>query len=133
MESEVKTGMEAIGAIKSNENQQAIASHEQVKTASGPKNERTEAKRQPLVGDPGKRQVQANEETTKRVAEAMDQYVRSIQSDLEIKIHAETGKIVVKVISHETGEVIREIPPEEMLKLAEKMEEMAGGLLRTTA
>jgi flagellar protein FlaG len=72
-------------------------------------------------------------ETTRRVAEAMDRYVRSMQNELEIKVDDESGKIVVKVISNDTGEVIREIPSEEMLKLAAKMEEMAGLLLRATA
>jgi flagellar protein FlaG len=67
-------------------------------------------------------------EMMKRVAEAMDQYVRSTQHDLEIKIHEGTGRILIKVVSQETGEVIREIPPEEMLDLAVKMEEMAGVL-----
>ncbi|HDR14137.1 MAG TPA: flagellar biosynthesis protein FlaG, partial [Desulfobacteraceae bacterium] len=34
----------------------------------------------------------------------------------------------VRVLSRESGEVIREIPPEEMLNLAAKMEEMTGAL-----
>jgi len=36
---------------------------------------------------------------------------------------------VVKVINKETGKVIRQIPPEEMLKIAKRMEEMSGILL----
>ena len=72
--------------------------------------------------------AQSTENMMKRVAEAMDKYVRSTQHDLEIKIHEGTGRILIKVVSQETGEVIREIPPEEMLDLAVKMEEMAGVL-----
>lgn len=127
--------MEAIGSVKSLESQSQAWSQESVKLTSAQKAQRPDSPRASRPGEGKSRPspVQANEETTKRVAEAMDQYVRSIQSDLQISIHDETGKIVVKVISHETGEVIREIPPEEMLKLAEKMEEMAGGLLRTVA
>jgi len=68
------------------------------------------------------------QEMMKRVAEAMDKYMRSTQNNLEIKIHEGTGRILIKVVSRETGEVIREIPPEEMLDLAVKMEEMAGVL-----
>lgn len=128
--------MEAIGSIKSSESQHAVSNQEggrltqvQVKSkASADKPQRIPPQRK-SAADP----AQANEEMTKRVAEAMDQYIRSIQSDLEIKIHEGTGRIVVRVISHETGEVIREIPPEEMLKLAEKMDEMTGGLLQATA
>lgn len=92
--------------------------------------------------DPNRRIVQTNEkihESAKevkesisakinRIAEAMDSYVRSVQRDLKIQVHSATGKIIVKVISEESGKVIREIPPKEMLDLAAKMEKMIGAL-----
>ena len=68
-----------------------------------------------------------------RVAEAMDNYVRSIKRELKIKVHDGTGDIMVKVISEEDGKVIREIPPKELLDLAAKMEEMTGALLNENA
>jgi flagellar protein FlaG len=64
-----------------------------------------------------------------RIAEAMDNYVRSVKRELKIQVHSETGNIMVKVISQENGKVIREIPPKELLDLAAKMEEMTGTLL----
>ena len=63
-----------------------------------------------------------------RIAEAMDSYVQSIQRDLKIRVHEGTGKIMVQVTSQNSGEVIREIPPEELLDLAARMEELAGTL-----
>jgi flagellar protein FlaG len=128
--------MEAVGTIRSMESQSQALNAESAKLTSAQKGQRSSPLREPRVAATGKTEtspVHANEDTTRRVAEAMDKYVRSVQSDLQISIHDETGKIVVRVISHETGDVIREIPSEEMLKLAEKMEEMAGGLLRTIA
>jgi uncharacterized FlaG/YvyC family protein len=64
-----------------------------------------------------------------RIAEAMDNYVRSVKRELKIQVHSETGDIMVKVISQESGKVIREIPPKELLDLAARMEEMTGTLL----
>ncbi len=128
--------MEAIGAIKSSESQHAVTNQEGVRLTQGKvPSGAAGAKPQRIAPSGGSAadRAQPSEETTKRVAEAMDQYIRSVESDLEIKIHEETGRIVVKVISHETGEVIREIPPEELIHLAEKMDEMTGGLLQTTA
>ena len=61
-----------------------------------------------------------------RIAKAMDNYLRTTDKDLKIKIHNETGKIMVKVISGSDGKVIREIPSEELLNLAAKVEEMSG-------
>ena len=69
-----------------------------------------------------------NEEKIKRMADAMDSYVNSIQHDLNIQVHDETGKIMIQVISRNTGKVIREIPPEKLLDLAAKMDEMTGVL-----
>jgi flagellar protein FlaG len=54
--------------------------------------------------------------------------MKSIQRDLQIQVHADTGTIMVRVISKEDGRVIREIPTEELLNLAARMEEMVGML-----
>jgi flagellar protein FlaG len=66
------------------------------------------------------------------IAEAMDNYLDSVQCDIEITVYEKTGDILVKVISKSDGKVIREIPPEEMLNLAAKMEEMVGALFNET-
>ena len=66
------------------------------------------------------------QEKIQKIAEAMDSYVSSIQRELQIQVHQKTGNIVVKVISKEDGKTIREIPPEELLNLAARMEELSG-------
>lgn len=66
------------------------------------------------------------EEKIQRISELMNNYVRSLQRDIKIQVNNETGNIIIKVISEESGKVIREIPPEEMLRLAERIEELAG-------
>ncbi len=68
-----------------------------------------------------------------KMAKAMENFIMSIQRDLRIKVHRETGRLMVQVISAEDGKVIREIPPEELLNLAAKMEEMVGILFDTAA
>jgi len=67
------------------------------------------------------------------IAEAIENFIRSIQRELRIKVHNDTGRLMVQVISAEDGKVIREIPPEELLNLAAKMEEMVGILFETAA
>ncbi|MFC1821096.1 flagellar protein FlaG [Thermodesulfobacteriota bacterium] len=71
----------------------------------------------------------AHREKIERIAQAMDNYMKSVQTDLEIKVHKGTGDIMVKVLAKEDGRVIREIPSEELLNLAAKMESMTGALL----
>ena len=44
----------------------------------------------------------------------------------EVSIHEKTKQIMVKVIDKETGDIIREIPPEKNLDFVAKLMEMAG-------
>ncbi len=46
--------------------------------------------------------------------------------DLHFSIHEATGRTFVKVINSDTGEMVREIPPEQILDLAAKIGEMMG-------
>lgn len=47
-------------------------------------------------------------------------------TSLEFSIHEKTKEIMVKVIDRDSGEVIREIPPEKILDAVAYMWEMAG-------
>jgi len=84
-------------------------------------------------GKAGNADPPIDKERIERIADAMDSYVKSIQRDLDIRVDKDTGKFIVKVLSRETGKVIREIPPEEILELASRMEEMAGVLVNKSA
>lgn len=45
---------------------------------------------------------------------------------LEFSVHDASGRTIVKVVDKETKELIREIPPEDILDFAAKMQEMIG-------
>lgn len=47
-------------------------------------------------------------------------------TSLEFSIHEKTKEIMVKVIDRDSGEVIREIPPEKILDAVAHMWEIAG-------
>ncbi|MBI1905634.1 MAG: flagellar protein FlaG [Rhodocyclales bacterium] len=49
--------------------------------------------------------------------------------DMAFSIHEKTGQIIVRIIDRESKEVIRQIPGEEMLRIAENIEAMQGGSL----
>ncbi|WP_339267539.1 flagellar protein FlaG [Paenibacillus sp. FSL R5-0470] len=50
-------------------------------------------------------------------------------TSLEISIHEKTHALMVKVMNKETGELIREVPPEKTLDLVASMMEIAGILI----
>lgn len=51
----------------------------------------------------------------------IDQYIKASSRDLEYSMDQVRGIAVVKVVATETGEVIRQMPTEEALKLADNM------------
>ncbi len=68
-------------------------------------------------------------EKLKKIKDATNKVLAQLNIQLDFTFDKQLKKIIVKVINKETGEVIRQIPPEEMLKIAKRMEEMVGVLL----
>ena len=102
--------------------------------------------------DPGQRQNQAQRNTASiiRLKKAdtarsgnnpdwttgtrNDVVLKSLQDEfnlinnVELKFNRdqETGQTYIKIVDRDSGKVVREIPPEELRKLAEKLDEMVG-------
>jgi len=45
---------------------------------------------------------------------------------LQFTVNKDSGRVVITVTDEATGEVVREIPPSEIVKFAEKFDEMVG-------
>lgn len=48
--------------------------------------------------------------------------------DLQYSVNRSSGRVMITITDEESGEVIREIPPEEFVKFANKFDEMVGML-----
>ncbi|MDR3412056.1 MAG: flagellar protein FlaG [Formivibrio sp.] len=70
----------------------------------------------------------ADAEKLKAAVQEIEKYVQSIKRNLEFSIDETSGRVVVKVIATATGEVVRQIPTEEVLKLADNLS-TAGSVL----
>ena len=64
-------------------------------------------------------------ESVKDVNEIVDQ----VKEGLSFQIHEDTEELMVQVIDVNTDEVIKELPPEEMLDLKARIHEMVGILI----
>ena len=65
----------------------------------------------------------------KELIAAIEQANRTLQinnNKFNFSIHESTKEIIVRIIDAETEEVVKEIPPEEILDLIAKLWEMAG-------
>lgn len=81
-------------------------------------------------------QVAAPKPTQQQLESAMKQLqdqVRSSAQNLQFSLDNETGKTVVRVTDAESGEVIRQIPSEELIAIAKSIDKMQGLLLRQEA
>lgn len=64
-----------------------------------------------------------------QVVKAIEKAIKAAEgrsTSFEFSIHEKTKKISVKVLDKDTGEVIREVPPEKSLDMLAKLWEMAG-------
>ena len=66
------------------------------------------------------RAVNAGEQVDRAVSQLND-YVQNVQRDLQFEVDNELGQTIVKVVDQETKKVIRQIPDEVALRLAEKL------------
>ena len=68
-------------------------------------------------------------EDLERAADHIGRALEVIDRGLEFSIHEDTNRVIVKVISRQTHEVIKEIPPEQLLDMIARIWEMIGLLV----
>ncbi|MBU5355385.1 flagellar protein FlaG [Paenibacillus barcinonensis] len=69
--------------------------------------------------------VEKNEKAIEELNKAI-QAIQGPQRTLEFSVHKDTHAVMIKVLNKDTGEIIREVPPEKLLDVAAKMMEFAG-------
>jgi len=65
-------------------------------------------------------------------AQQIDSFLKQIGREVEFRVDEETGTTVVTVRETATGEVIRQIPNEEVLQLARRFSAGSGAMLDLT-
>ncbi len=66
-------------------------------------------------------------EEVAKVVEDVNAVVHQVASTkITFDIDEDTGRSVVRVLDKETGEVIRQVPPEELLTLVARMRQLSG-------
>lgn len=86
--------------------------------------------------------TQVSNEQLEAAASTMSDYAKSMNRNLDFTIDEDSGQTVIKIIDTESDEVIRQIPNEDALEMAKRMQEYAdshdsgpqeGLLLKTQA
>jgi len=72
-------------------------------------------------------------EAIAKAAEDIQNFVNDMGRNLSFSIDESTGYNVVKVVNPETNELIRQLPSEELLKIARNMRELGNVLVNQKA
>jgi len=71
-------------------------------------------------------EVEASREAINDEVDVMNKVAEVLNRELSFDVRDKTGEVFVRVVDRETGEIIREIPPEELVALSERIRETVG-------
>lgn len=77
--------------------------------------------------------VKDSREPVEQAVTSIQTFVQNIRRDLNFSLDDSSGRVVVKVTDSSSGEVIRQLPSEEALRLAESLEEVRSLLFQAEA
>ncbi len=84
----------------------------------------------------GRKNVQAQSVSQMSVEDALRNFQKKLKkfrevlkSEAEFQIDRSTGMVIVKIKDKDTGQIIRQIPPDVVVKLARTIDEFLGMLL----
>lgn len=73
------------------------------------------------------KEARENKQVTEEMLKELEQDIKTMHNvGLKFSKHNDTGRTMIKVLDKENDEIIREIPAEDVLDLAAKIEEMIG-------
>lgn len=75
---------------------------------------------------------QADIEALKEALKDLNNKMGQMNRSLQFSVDSSTREVVVKVVDTSSGEIIRQIPPDDVLKMRENFEKMAGLLIEKT-
>ncbi|WP_260259532.1 flagellar protein FlaG [Vibrio intestinalis] len=67
-----------------------------------------------------------SEQEREKVVEQMNEFISSINTSLSFRVDEESGRDVVTIFEESTGEIIRQIPDEEMLEVLRRLREQTA-------
>ncbi len=77
--------------------------------------------------------AQSTRATIEKAAQELESFIHSMGRNVNISVDGNTGYHVVTVTNPETGEVIRQMPSPELLKIAQSLPNFGGLLLNRKA
>ncbi|MGM0953480.1 MAG: flagellar protein FlaG [Pseudomonadota bacterium] len=82
-----------------------------------------QAATEPSKAEKLKERSETQREELGQAVSQLNDFVQNVQRDLQFEVDNDLGQTIVKVVDQQTKEVIRQIPDEVALRLAEKLQQ----------
>lgn len=83
----------------------------------------------PRAAEPAAEATPSVRDTMEKVAAQLESYLRSVGRSLQFSIDPESGRTIISVRDSATGEIIRQIPKAEALRLAQSLGSQPNSLI----
>lgn len=81
-----------------------------------------------FFSEPAEARKDAPPKNIEEIASEVQIQLKRLNTELRFEVDNESKETIVRIIDNETGELIRQIPSEEMLAIRARMEELIGVL-----
>lgn len=127
-----------IGAIQAQVGSVSVANkseRNQVSTKSAESVDKTQAPADEASASAEKVEpsAQASREEVEAAVATIQDFVQTVRRSLNFSLEEGSGRVVVKVTDASSGDIIRQIPSEEALQLAENLSEVRSLLFKAEA
>jgi flagellar protein FlaG len=80
-----------------------------------------------------KDQTKLSQEELKELSKALNHFLSLFNLETKLVYDKDAGQVIVQVIDKRTNEVVKQIPPEELLEVAKRIHDFIGIFLKTKA
>lgn len=81
------------------------------------------------LADKEKKLEEKGQKKVKNAVSEVNDKIKQSKSEIQFEYHEKSNRVSIKIVDSDTKEVIKEIPPEDTIKMIEKMWEVAGLLV----
>ena len=74
----------------------------------------------------GSAAAQPEPEAVQQLAAELDKALTKLEGDFSVSVDKESGMVIVRITDEVTGEIVRQIPPKELLEADRSMERIVG-------
>jgi flagellar protein FlaG len=92
---------------------------------------REAAEKSQATGESSGKEGQANEVQPEELLQSIKALTDQGAYSVRFEMHKETNELVINLVDQESGEVVRQIPSEEILGMHKMLSELSGNLLQT--